>query len=159
MAVDNSYPSLPYLSAHVLSEVPPDSIVVIGVPSSASSSGWLVGAVKYSTLLGGGGAATPAASSGSKRVFSGSGTLTVLASDNDGYIGIDKTTVGPTTVTLIPGVTVTIQDLKGDAGTNNITVNAPDGYSIQGASSFTIANNFYSYTFVAFPNSTKFGVN
>lgn len=68
------------------------------------------------------------------------------------YLGVNKTSGSPTTVTLpsfIPPFTqaATVKDMKGDASVNNITIVPPSGL-IDGQSSFVISTNFGAPSFM-----------
>jgi hypothetical protein len=73
---------------------------------------------------GGGGITAPVIFPG--RVVMASGTIVMTNADY--YLGVDKTIAAPTTVTLpaapSPFQQVVIDDVKGDAATNNITIQA-----------------------------------
>lgn len=70
-------------------------------------------------------------------------------------VRVDKTIGSATTLTLPPANTmlypVLIVDWKGDAGTNNITINPNGTEKIQGLSSWTIAGNYGSVSLKPIP--------
>jgi hypothetical protein len=74
------------------------------------------------------------------RIFTGSGTITMLYSDN--VICVKKATGAATAVTLVAspyvGETVSIKDCKGDANTNNITI-TPAAGTIDGSATDVIS--------------------
>ena len=74
-------------------------------------------------------------------VLTAAGNYTGITADFGGVIVINKTTGGATTVTLPPspiaGDNVTVKDGKGDANTNNITIQPAAG-TIDGAASFVL---------------------
>lgn len=70
---------------------------------------------------------------------------TYAAAYADHRIIVNKATGSATTVTLptgFPGMEVTVKDGKGDAATNNITVNTSSAQTIDGAASVAINTNF-----------------
>ncbi len=77
------------------------------------------------------------------KVLTASGNYTLV---NEAAFVANKTSGAATTVTLPKsprkGRTVEIKDGKGDAGTNNITVNTSDSKTIDGATSYVIAVNY-----------------
>jgi hypothetical protein len=81
--------------------------------------------------------------SGTTQNFIGTGSITVATTD--GTVAVNKTVGAPTTVMLPAAAAkigpVLITDLKGDAGTNNITI-VPNGTEkIQGQSTYTIGSD------------------
>lgn len=98
-----------------------------GTPGTWEAFGLLNGIVTYTT--------TPAAPT----------IATATAVVNLSSAGASTVTL-PTTG-LFAGYALTVVDGKGDAGFNNITVNAPGGHTINGASSFVIRSNYESVTF------------
>jgi len=82
------------------------------------------------------------------------------ALSTDYYIVVDKT-VGSATAINLPGApgtgaTYIIKDGKGDAGTNNITING-NGKNIDGAATFILAFNFQSVELIY--SGTSWGIN
>lgn len=84
--------------------------------------------------------------SSSFSVFTGSGNVAMTAGQEAQFV--NKTTGGATTVTLPPapsnGDVAFVKDLKGDAGTNNITVQAAASATIDAGSSHVIKANYGS---------------
>ena len=82
------------------------------------------------------------------RVFTGTGNVTMA---NEGTLEVKKATGAATTVTLPAnpkaGWHRWVKDGKGDANTNNITVQASTG-NIDDAATFVISNNYGSALFV-----------
>jgi hypothetical protein len=70
-------------------------------------------------------------------------------------VRVDKTAGSATTLTLPPANTmlypVLIVDWKGDASTNNITINPNGSEKIQGLSSWTIASDYGSVSLRPIP--------
>lgn len=83
------------------------------------------------------------------RTITAGSVVTVLSSDL--VLCIDKASGSPTTVNLpatpLSGQTFTVKDCKGDAFTNNITINPQVG-TIDGASSYVMLLNYQSTTVV-----------
>lgn len=81
------------------------------------------------------------------RIITAAGPVTVLA--GDGLVVLNKTVGAATTVTLeaspVAGVAHRIKDGKGDAGTNNITVQPAAG-TIDGAATFVMNTNRQAIT-------------
>ncbi len=81
---------------------------------------------------------------------SGASTTLVLGSD---YVLVVNKTVGSATTVYLPttqlknGTTFIIVDGKGDAATNNITING-GSYNINGSTTFVINNPYESVTLV-----------
>src|SRR4051812_22106733 len=83
-----------------------------------------------------------------RRTVTASGTVTVLSSDT--YLSINKT-VGAATSVQLPnsprdGFLLMVKDAKGDANTNNITLLAGSGDSVEGAVINT-ANGFKQWVY------------
>jgi hypothetical protein len=81
------------------------------------------------------------------RVITASGAVTAATSDR--HICVNKTTGAATTVNLFAtpstGTILTVDDCKGDAATNNITV-APNAGNIDGSATYVINTNYGSWT-------------
>lgn len=81
---------------------------------------------------------------------------TMLAADS--IIGVNLTTAGASNMTLIAapanGRVITYKDEKGDANTNNITILAGAGDTIEGASSYVI-NTAHGYARFYYNSTTK----
>lgn len=76
------------------------------------------------------------------RVFTGSGNTTVL---NEQVLVINKASGAATTVSLPAGKLgrrILIKDGKGDAGSNNITIDGSGAETIDGSATITIATNY-----------------
>ena len=76
-------------------------------------------------------------------VFKAAGNVTM---SNEGVVVVNKTSGAATTVTLTPspeaGDFVFVKDGKGDAASNNITVQGAASATIDGASSYVITSNY-----------------
>lgn len=92
------------------------------------------------------------------RVVTATGPVTILASDAGGSVFINKAGSEATTVTLLPGVRVTVHDGKGDAPTNGITFVSTSGGKIAGQASIILNGSYDSLTFDPVPNSNNFGI-
>ncbi len=90
-------------------------------------------------------------------VFTGAGNITCV---NEGVVIVKKASGAATTVTLPPnperGDFVLVKDGKGDAATNNITVQGAASATIDGAASLLVATNYESNLFGY--NGTEWGV-
>ena len=91
------------------------------------------------------------------RIVTVAGPVTGLVSDD--LILINKTVGASTTVTLpsspVTGQLIVVKDAKGDAFTNNITVN-PSAGTIDGLSSFILTQNYQALTFIY--NGTEWNI-
>ena len=90
-------------------------------------------------------------------VVTAGASYAVLSTDY--YIDIDKTVGSATAVVLPPspgkGATLIIKDGKGDAGTNQITING-NGNNIDGQATYVMAFNYQSITLIY--SGTSWGV-
>lgn len=90
------------------------------------------------------------------RVVTAAGAVTVTNADD--IVLINKTVGAPTTVNLAAAATFTrpikIVDLKGDAGTNPITIDPNGAETIVGLSTWVIGNNQGSIEITANPTGT-----
>lgn len=81
------------------------------------------------------------------RSITAAGAVTVAVTDS--HVCVNKTSGAATTVNLpsspATGTVFTVDDCKGDAATNNITV-TPAAGNVDGAGTFTINSNFGSWT-------------
>jgi aspartate 1-decarboxylase len=91
------------------------------------------------------------------RTHSAAGAVTVTADDVD-VIFVNKTVGEATTVNLPPAANrtkaVRIVDAKGDAGTNNITVEGNAAETVMGAANYVIDFNHGSITLTPLPNGS-----
>lgn len=92
------------------------------------------------------------------RVITAAGNVAITAADY--YIGINKTVGAATTVNLpsspANGLTFIVKDEKGDAGTNNITINPAAG-NIDNAATKVMNINLQSLNLIY--NGTQWTVN
>jgi aspartate 1-decarboxylase len=92
--------------------------------------------------LGPTGATGPASRLSTVRIITNGSTVACLASDD--VVVINKSSPGPTTVTLIAtparGTMVIIKDGRGDAATNNISITST--YQIDGSAGSIINSNY-----------------
>jgi len=100
-------------------------------------------------------------SSQTQQIITAGTTVTVTA--NDGLIAVNKTVGSATTVNLPAASSkvgpVKVADFKGDAGTNNITVNATGTDKISGnATSWVIAGNNASVVFTPLSDGSGYAV-
>jgi len=96
-------------------------------------------------------------STGISRVITAAGAVTMTS--GDGALMINKTVGAATTVNLSAptlGARVVIKDMKGDAGTNNITLDAGSGKVINGLQTLVMNAN-YGATYLIGMSSTAWG--
>ena len=116
--------------------------VVYSVPTNAGESGWASTLSAYLQALASG-AATTSTVKQNIRTATNSPVTVVAATD---YTVVTNLSVaGPVTVNLPAGVAkqiFVIVDGKGDAGTNNVTIDADGTETINGAATYVINENF-----------------
>ena len=109
-------------------------VEIVSPGTAAAGVNYAATLAQLALIIGGGGAPT--------FVISGS-SYTSVATDT--RILVNKTVGSPTTIALLGGASyfqpVLVKDLKGDAGTNNITVTFPGTYDGI-ASPLVISNNY-----------------
>ena len=109
-------------------------VEVVSPGNAASGVNYAATLAQLALIIGGGGALT---------IITSGASYTSLQTDT--RILVNKTVGSPTTVALLAASSyfqpVLVKDLKGDAGTNNITVTFPGTYDGI-ASPLTISNNF-----------------
>ena len=81
-------------------------------------------------------------------------SATHTVDNSDAYILVNYTQTGTVTITIPStevenGRLITIKDVGGNAGTNNITINTGGAETIDGNSSFVLNNNYQSVTLIS----------